>query len=229
MKKIFLFLVVILVGAPIYGQQPIATVSVTGEGVVNVIPDQAVIKVRVENKGNVPSEVKKQNDAVINTVLKFCEKIKIKKEDINTGRINLNKNYDYQKKRYSYVANQSLNILLTDLDNYEKLMQGLLVSGINRIDGVAFKSSEIEKHKTEARIKAVKNAKQKAVTYAKVLGQQVGKAITISENTANRFSYPQAQLKSANLEYDVASGSSETIAIGEMKIRTTVAIVFELK
>ena len=109
-----------------------------------------------------------------------------------------------------------------------RVKQGLLESGINRIDGVEFKSSQIEKYKREARIKAVKNAKEKAVTYAKVLDQSVGKAISISESSVNNYPYPQTRFKSANLEFD-ANSSAQTIAIGEMEVRTTVAIVFELK
>lgn len=227
MKKAILLLTIVFITIGLQAQnQP--TVSVTGEGVIEVIPDQVAIKVRVENKGKTAIEVKKQNDEAIDAVLKFCRKMKVDKKNISTGRINLNKNYDYQKKNYHYTANQSLNILLVDLDKYEKLMQGLLESGINRIDGVEFKSSQIEKYKREARIKAVKNAKEKAVTYAKVLDQSVGKAISISESSVNNYPYPQTRFKSANLEFD-ANSSAQTIAIGEMEVRTIVAIVFELK
>ncbi|NAS30814.1 DUF541 domain-containing protein [Flavobacteriaceae bacterium R38] len=228
MKKTIVLLVTILMTISLQAQnQKIRpTVSVTGKGIVEVTPDRVMIKVRAEHNGKTALEVKKQNDEVIDAVLKLCRKMNIDKKHVNTGRINLNKNYDYQKKTYKYTANQSLNILLVDLDKYEKLMQGLLGSGINRIDGVEFKSSKIEEYKAAARIKAVENAKEKAIAYAGVLNQKIGKAISISENSANDPYYPQPRFKAAISESD--SFISETIAVGELKIRTTVSIVFEL-
>ncbi len=213
------------------GQKTQPTVSITGEGIVTVIPDQVVVSVRVEHKGKSALEVKERNDNTIDAVLKFCEKLKIDKKDINTTRINLNKNYDYQKKTYNYIANQSLKIHLKDLNKYEELIQGLLNSGINRIDGVAFKSSKMEMHEREARIKAVKNAKEKAVLYTGVLDQGIGKALSISENRFNapvQQPYEQKLYRSASIESNTQN-TSQTIAIGELKVKIQLQLIFELK
>ncbi|NER13406.1 DUF541 domain-containing protein [Leptobacterium flavescens] len=226
MKKTILILLMTAMSTVHAQQNKIEpTVSVTGKGVVRVVPDEVSIRVRVEHTGKSAIEVKRQNDEVIDQVLKFCRQMKIDKKDVVTERINLNKNYDYQKKEYNYAANQALNIHLKDLEKYEALLQGLLDSGINRIDGIQFLSSEMEKHQAEARIRAVKNAKEKAVAYAGVLGQGVGKAITISENSA--VSYPRPQYAELKATADFR-GPSETIAIGEMSVSATVNIVFEL-
>ena len=45
-----------------------ATVDVTGEGIVKVVPDEVTIIVQVENKGQNPKELKQKNDFVINDV-----------------------------------------------------------------------------------------------------------------------------------------------------------------
>ena len=49
-----------------------------------------------------------------------------------------------------------------DLSKYDKLMSGLVSSGINSINGVSFSSSKMEEYEAEARKKAVLDAKQKA-------------------------------------------------------------------
>src|SRR5690606_22659316 len=203
-------------------------ISVSGEGIVKVIPDQVFIKVRVENQGKSAQEVKQLNDKAIDQVLKYAKSMDIDKKDINTEYINLNKNYDYQTKEYHYVANQSISILLKDLDNYTDFTQGLLNAGINRIDGVEFRSTEIEKYKTEARIAAVKDAKNKAEEFASALGASVGKALYINEAGGVSAPQPVYRMEMAKASFSDSS-NMETIAVGEMAIKASVSIRFQMK
>ncbi len=206
------------------------TVSVTGKAVVKVIPDEVVIQVRVENIGKNVAEIKSLNDQAINDILAFCKKMKIDKKDVLTERINLNKNYDYNKKTTNYVANQTLSIRLRDLAKYEPLMLGLLEAGVNRIDGVQFKTSKMEALKSEARVKAMKNAKFKATEYASAVNQQIGKAITIMESgVLPQPPMPMYKMAMAADESAANMGNMETIAVGEIEIKSTVSVVFELK
>lgn len=228
MKKAILVLTVLLGTMSLAAQETSPYISVSGEGIVKVVPDQVLIKVRVENKGKSAQEVKQLNDEAIDQVLKYAKSVDIEKKDINTEYVNLNKNYDYQTKEYEYVANQSISILLKDLDKYTEFTQGLLTAGINRIDGVEFKSTEIEKHKTQARIASVKDAKKKADELASALGMTVGKALFINEAGGVSTPQPVYRMEMAKASF---SGSSdmETIAVGEMAIKADVSIRFELK
>ncbi len=92
------------------------TVNVTGEGIVKVVPDEVTVSVRVENTGENTKVLKEQNDVAINEVLKFLKKMGIADKDIMTEYINVNKNYDYNTKTYSFSANQSLSVKLRDLE-----------------------------------------------------------------------------------------------------------------
>src|SRR5690606_1590133 len=117
------------------------TVDVTGEGIVRVVPDEVTINIRVENTGENTKTLKEQNDVTINDVLKFLKKMNIGDKDVRTEYMNLSKNYDYNSKTYTFAANQSLSVKLRDLNKYEQVMKGLIDTGINRIDGVEFSSS----------------------------------------------------------------------------------------
>mgnify|MGYP001163691826 FL=1 len=204
---------------------PPNTIDVTGEGIVRVVPDEVTINIRVENTGENTKTLKEQNDATINEVLKFLKKMDIADKDVKTEYMNLNKNYDYNSKTYTFAANQSLSVKLRDLKKYEAVMKGLIDTGINRIDGVSFSSSKEESLKSEARKKAVENAQMKAKEYASVLNQMVGKAVSISE--LSNPGGPRPMYKMAMM--DSSSGSGEqTIAPGEMEIRTTVNVSFLL-
>lgn len=228
MKKAVLLLTVLFASMSLTAQETSPYISVSGEGIVKVTPDQVFIKVRVENQGKSAQQVKELNDKAIDQVLKYAKSMDIDQKDINTEYINLNKNYDYQTKEYNYVANQSIAILLKDLDKYTDFTQGLLNAGINRIDGVEFRSTGIEQHKTEARIAAVKDAKKKAHELASALGMSVGKALYINESGGVSAPQPVYRMEMAKASFSDSS-NMETIAVGEMAIKASVSIRFELK
>lgn len=199
------------------------SVDVRGEGVVTITPDQVTINARVEHTGSNAKEVKQLNDQTINEVFQFLKREGIDNKYVRTEYLNLTKNYDYKTKTYNYAANQTLSIKLVDLDKYESIMNGLLDTGINRINGIQFSSSNNEALQREARIKAIENAKQKATEYASVLNQSIGKALKISE--FQNVSAPMPMLRSASMD---SSSESQTMAPGEMEVRVVVNVSFEL-
>ncbi len=229
MKKLLLssFLLLSVVVSAQETQTTPQGIFVTGEGKVNVVPDRVVIKSQIENEGVSAEEVKRQNDKTADAVLKYLKSEGIAEKNIQTDYVNLNKRHNYSDKSYTYVANQAISITLEDLDNYEKIMSGLLENGLNGINGIQFKSSEVESYKTEARKKAILDAKRKAEEFAEPLGQQVGKAISINENSGNNFQpvYRMAEMMKAS---DSAGGNQETIAPGELEISVKVDVGFQL-
>ncbi len=229
MKKIIILLVFMTAMAT-QAQQPVASsqnsvVTVKGEGTVKVVPDQVLIRSRIEHEGNDAGEVKKQNDAAIAKIIAYLKSRGIEEKNFRTEYMNLNKNYNYNEKSYSYVANQAISIKLEDLKNYEELMSGLLEAGLNRIDGIEFQSSKKDEHAAAARKKAMENAKLKAGEYAGALGQTIGKAVNISELETNNY---QPVYRMEMMQSSADAGGEETIAPGEMEITARVTVSFKL-
>jgi len=230
MKKIVFVLTLFVVAAKAQELKQIPQISVSGEGKISVTPDEAIISVAVENTGKDATEVKKKNDEIIDKVLKLIKKSGIPSADYQTQQVNLYKNYDYIAKKHSFVANQSLSIHLKDLSKYNQLMMDLLDSGINSIQGVAFKSSKIKEFERQARKNAIEDAKQKAADYVSMLpGQKVGKALQISDQSFTNYPRPVfAEMKTMAMA-DTAETSRETLAVGEIEISATVAVIFVLE
>ena len=209
-------------------QKQIPMVTVSGEGKVKVAPDQASISISIETKGTKAEEVKRENDKKMDAILKFIKKSNIAAEDIQTQRISLNPNYDYEKKKYNYIATQTVQILLRDLSKYDVLMEGLVNEGINRIDNVEFKSSKLIQLQSDARKLAIKEAKAKAEDFVSVLGQKVGKAILISDNSQSYHPQPRMYAMKSSMVMD-ESAPRETLAIGEIEITANVSVNFVLE
>jgi len=228
MKKVILiFALIFLANSYAQEQKQVPMINVSGEGKVKVAPDQATISISIETKGIKAVDVKQDNDKKMDAILKFVKKSNIATEDFQTQRISLNPNYDYEKKKYSYIATQTLQILLKDLSKYDALMEGLVNEGINRIDNVEFKSSKILQLQSDARKLAMKDAKSKAEDFVSVLNQKVGKAILISDNSQIYISQPRMYAMKSMDKYE-ESAPRETLAIGEIEITANVSVSFVL-
>jgi uncharacterized protein YggE len=207
--------------------KPIPMVNVSGEGKVKVVPDQVAISVSVETKGTNATTVKKENDMKIDAVLKAIKQFNIAKEDFQTQRVSLNPNYDYEKKKHNYIATQTVVILFKDLLKYDALMDALVDTGINRIDNIEFKSSKLLQLQSDARKLAVKDAKAKADDFVSALGQKVGKAVAISDNSQN-YQPPHPIMYNMKAMSADAGAERETLAAGEMEVIVNVNVSFIL-
>jgi uncharacterized protein YggE len=229
MKKSILF-VLCLFTVLAYSQEIklIPQVNVSGEGKIKVVPDQVTVLATVETKGTNAKEVKKQNDQQMEAVLKLIKSMNLAPADYKTKRVSLNPQYDYEKKKHSYNATQTVEILLRDLSKYDELMEGLVDQGINRIDNVTFQSSKLAQYQSDARKQAMKDAKMKAEEYVSVLGQKVGTAITITDNSQTYYPQPVYAMKSMAMEADGAA-PRQTMAAGEIEIVANVSVSFKLE
>lgn len=232
MKKTILLLT-LLMGAMIEAQETktnqIPQISVTGEGKIKIVPDMGVISLGVENTGKDAAEVKKMNDEIVDKVIKYIKKNAIPTSDYQTTNVSLYKNYDYEKKKYNFVANQTITITLKDLKKYDEFMMGISDTGVTTIHGVEFKSSKMADYESDARKSAMLNAKKKAEDYVSVLNQKVSKALLISDATF--VNPPIPMFKGATMSMDAEAGGMprETLAIGEIEINATVQVSFVLE
>ena len=90
-----------------------------------------------------------------------------------------------------YEARQAVEVTLKDLSKYEGLTSKLLEAGVKSVDSVEFEVADTRKLKDEARLKAIRAAREKATALAAELGQTIGKPWTIFENRAEaNYSLP---------------------------------------
>src|SRR5690606_1642812 len=152
-------------------------------------------------------------------------------KDIQTTRVNLNPYSEYVKDKDPipmFNAEQSITFKLRDLDKLATLLNGLVGLGVNNTQNVEFSSSKIEQIQHDARAKAMLDAKQKATILAQALGQSIGAAYSIQDNTSSNNGSPRpmmAMYKSASMD----SSSQEPIATGEIEVIARVNVGFILK
>ncbi|AEW85203.2 SIMPL domain-containing protein [Flavobacterium columnare NBRC 100251 = ATCC 23463] len=233
MKKLItslLFLMSFMMQAQEFKQQ-VPQINVSGEGKIKTVPDQCLITLGVENTAKDAATAKKMNDDIIIKLIQYIKGYGISASDYQTTDVNLNKNYDYEKKKYNFYANQTITILFKDIKKYNDFMLGVTDTGITNIRSVEFKTSKLEELEKEARKKAMLNAKQKAEDFVSALGQKVGKILLITDNSSSY--YPQQQpmmYKSAMMAETLQDGGNKDIlAVGEMTVVVNVQAAFVIE
>ncbi len=125
-------------------------------------------------------------------------------------------------KPIGYQVRRQFAITIADLDSFEKIYRGLIKAGINDIGGIQFESSELRKHKDDARLKAIVATREKAQALAGAMG---AKLATVHKITENNFSF---QSPSFSNRISSTAQPASTMTAGTMEIKASVQVVFVL-
>jgi uncharacterized protein YggE len=238
MKKVsWIALVILLVSVlQIQAQQQILPplVSVNGVGEVKLEPDEVVINLGVEMREKTLDQARKQTDNKAAAIIAYLRKQGVDAKDIQTSHVNLQPIYtssEYGKANPDfYMAQKTMTIVVKKLNRFDELLSGLYDNGVNRIDGIYFRVSNVEKHKAEARKRALADAKQKANAMTSELGAKVGKVYSISEQSMGGAPRVQYAKSAMVMEQDMAqSGGGPSIAGGEVIVTSIVNVSFVIE
>ena len=171
-------------------QQPPAQINVSGSAEIKVAPDEVDLSVSVESRDASLETAKQLNDQSVAKTLDFLKHNGIKDKDIQTDYVSVEpvydpndrNNYATQTKPLFYRVSKGIGIRLTDVSAFDSILTGLIASGVNNVQGIDFRTSELRRYKDEARSKAIRAAKEKADAMAAELGVKVGKPYSINVN-----------------------------------------------
>lgn len=209
-------------------------IQVMGEGEVKVEPDEVTLGFQIETFGRDLKEVQAENAQRTASVMETLKKFNVPPKDIQTSHAQISPRYDFnngKRKFREYYSIKSFTLKLRDLSNYGAVLNALMDSGVENVGGVVFGSSKEKQLQLEARRKAAQDAKIKAEALASELGVKVGKPLSISENTFGGPPMPMFRAKAANMAMmaEAAPMPEDSLAGGEMEIKTQVTIQFELQ
>ena len=206
-------------------------IEVTGIIETQVIPDKIFINIIINEKD------KRGKTSVETQENRMLQKLKSLGIDIEkqlsildfTGNYTTHffkKNEVIKSKKYQLVINNT-----TLLDN---LFQELDEIDISNVTIAKIDHSDIENIRRETKISALKVAKEKATNYAKVLDQNIGKALFIQEQKkSNSFNgiHGANAVNGINIGYNLSRSTDSKTNITFQKITITATILarFELK
>lgn len=207
-------------------------ITVTGEAEVKAPPDEVVFDLTVQTINKDLRLAKAQTDERLGKLLALTRKYKIPAQDVQTDYIKLEPRYrggDESRLFIGYAVRKDLVFTLRDVTQAEDLLSEVIESGVTRINGIRFQTSQLRKYRDQARALAIKAAQEKAVALTTEIGQKIGKAFSIEEDVPSRVNAYQNVSQNA---FNTSGGDSEpsegTLALGQIKINARVTVRFEL-
>jgi len=221
-------------------------ITVNGEAVVKVQPDQIIITFGIETWDKNIMAAKQENNEILKKAVVVIKESGIPDKDIQTDHLSIEPRYgdNYEKRNFiGYFVRNTFVVTVGEPDKVENLVTGVLQSGVNYIHSINFQTTEFKKYREQARELALNAAKEKAEKMAGSLGQLIGNPIQISEgyggsnwwyySSWNGWGYgSRSNYMSQNVTQNIGSGTgeiSETIALGKISIKANVNVIFELK
>jgi len=204
-------------------------ISVTGNAEIKVAPDEVTLTLGVDSHDKDLAIAKVDNDKRIKKLLNLAHASGVDPKNIQTSALTMGPEYSDQKipQLLGYKVSQTVTATLTDLSKYEDLMTNSLRAGVNRVDGINFFVADPRKYREEARLQAVRVAREKAKAMAAELGQTIGKPWEVIEQSDF-----DAQDMTANfgMRYQMPLQEAQsTVAGGEVTIRALVRVSFQLE
>jgi hypothetical protein len=214
-------------------EQPPPLITVTGDAEVRVVPDEVVFDLTVQTLNRDLRVAKTQTDERLKKTLELTRKYKIAPADVQTDYVRLEPRYrgnDETRTLVGYSVRKDLVFTLRDASQAEELLSEVIEAGITRINSINFRSSQLRKHRDQARALAIKAAQEKATALAAEIGQKIGKAYSIEEESTGgnfRAGLPLQNITSS-VESTETSASEGTLALGQIKVNARVTVRFFL-
>jgi uncharacterized protein YggE len=217
-------------------------IKVTGDAEVRVAPDEVILTLGVETWDQDLDKAKKDNDQRVQKILKIAKEFKIEGNHVQTDHISIEPRYKDQwehREFVGYFVRKNVVFTLRDTSKFEDLLSSALAAGANYVHGVQFRTTELRKHRDEARALAIKAAREKAEALAGGLGQRVGKPHMIREDQAGWWSWynnwwgsrwgRSSMAQNVVQSYSGQTQSDSSIALGQINVNARVTVSFELE
>ena len=217
---------------PAPGEDQIRTITVSGQGSVNVAPDTAAVELGVTETNTSLQEAQAQVNTRLEAILAALAEAGVAEEDIKTAAYNVQINYEYDDNGNlrgisGYTVSSTLSVTVRGLDSLGTILDTVVTAGANVVYGISFSVDDPSAPASEARRLAVEDARTKADELAAAAGVNVIGVVSIQETSAPA---PPPEPFVAT-EADMASGraaSAVPVQAGTTEVIVDVVVVFEI-
>jgi uncharacterized protein YggE len=206
------------------------TISITGHGEAVAVPDIATFNYSVVSDKATVDEAQADATAKANATTDYLKKAGIDAKDIQTADYSINPQYDYvnqvcangycpggKQVLKGYEVRQSTTVKVRDTKKAGELLAGVGGTGATEVV------------QTEARDKAIADAKAKADVLAKQLGVSLVRVVSFNENGSGVTPRPMMYNMAAGSQAKDAAAVAPTISTGQNRVTDDVSITYEIR
>ena len=218
------------------GQQPAAptepTVVVTGQGMVQAVPDRAWITISAESRASTPREAQKRNTDAMTPVIDKLKAAGIPAEAIKTIGYDVQYEWDFINNRRvgkGYVARNTIDVRIDNVDRVGEYLEIAAGSGATALGGIRFDLKDRAKLERDALRLAVADARAKAEAAAAGAGRGIDRILKVEESGGFRPLPVDRVMMRAEAGQAADASFAPPISAGQTEIRAQVTVTAVLK
>ncbi len=201
-------------------------IEVNGTAEAEVTPDEIYIGISL--KEYMRDNRKKVSIEELEIQLqKAVTKAGIAQEDFMINNISAYNNYWDKKKDPTFLASKQYTIKVSDLNKLNTVIAAIDAKGVSSTSIERYAYSKEEDLKKELKIKALKQAKEKATYLVQSIGDKLYQTLEINESENNN--YPQPIYRTAMMKTESFADSAPQIDFKKIKLSVNIRAVFEIK
>lgn len=217
-------------GGIIYSQQQIG-LWVTGEGKTMASPDIVLLSLGVEAEATTVAQAQRDAAEAMDGVMRALKSNGVAEKDIQTQRFSIYpvRKWIEDEQREIITGYRVTNIVVAKIRQIDKagpIIDAVAESGgdLTRINDISFGIDDPTNYYEEARAKAVGDAIAKAKQMADAANVRLGKLLYISESTP----VSPVVVRDYLFKVESAAPSATPVSAGELEIRVTVQMVYDI-
>jgi uncharacterized protein YggE len=209
-------------------QPPVRTITVSGTGLVTLVPDIAYINIGVHSQDASASVATTDNNTRALAVIDLIKAAGVADKDIQTTNFSIYPQQQYDNNGVMtgiiYMVDDTVYVTVRDLATLGSLLDDSVQAGANSINSISFDLADKTDALSQARSAAVTDARKQADELTGATGVSLGDVQTISYYDST----PPIALQYSRADMGLGGGSVP-VQSGSMQISTTVTIVYEIK
>ncbi len=233
MKKLLGTIILIMVlNVPAWAEKIQPHITVYGTAAEEVTPDEMVWALKITHRGPGIEDLAAQHNTAVSGVLSIISKTGIPKDDTQTSMMQFGENWGHQnghRVQEGYFASSHVTFKLTDFSKYQQLWTGLSTIKEMSLQNISYGYSKRREAQDKARGDALRAAGEKARAMAATLNVGLGNPIVIEDEPSFAAPLRSTMLMSAEADHLPGPQDSGGVALGKMRIRSSVKVVYQLR
>lgn len=237
MNRFIIIVVLCFLTTGIFAQAPNPfpkTINVTGSAELEIVPDEIYVVVTLkeyEKKGTGKIDIERIKTDFLNS----CKSIGLPDSTVTIAAYEgHNPKTPWNKKaKDELFASISYQVKFNSSKKMDELVSKLDDNATQSFDVTQVSHSKIQEYRKQVKIQAIKAAKAKAEYLTEAVGEQLGVAVTITENQNDVLAAPlyySNQLAFSN-SYNFSRDSNQETGVDfkKIKLRMEMNVVFQIK
>ena len=237
---------------PITIQPGNTLLTVSAEGRSLRQPELAVFSAGVTTQGKTANQALAENSRAMARVIAELKSAGIAERDIQTSNLSINPIYsnperdammaarmsgqpyvapapeERLQKIIGYTVNNQVSVRQRRLGDYGKVIDTLVEAGANQVNGPMFQMDDADPALDEARMAAMKKARERAELYARATGLRVLRVLSISESGGYYGPPPVVFARAMAESGGPPPPPPAPVQAGELQLTANVTVLYEL-